>query len=368
MMVILYIVIVLLFAGAYLLLLTKYGRSWELIEENIAIENTPFSITVLIPFRNEANNLPALIQSFTDLETDKNEVEFLFINDHSSDEGAAILKAYKDAANFRLEHLKVGVGKKAAVRYGWECAKGDIIIQTDADCIVPKTWLLEMIKPFANDSIQLVSGPVNFAEQKGFWFDLVSLDFAGLIAIGAAHIQMKKPMICNGANLAYRKKVLLNADLKEAKASGDDIFLMQSIASRYQDSISFRKSKEAMVVTKSPQSLREFWNQRIRWASKNGNYSDKSNVMILIGVWLYNVLILVSLLSFNPIGYTSAAFLVIIKWLAEERFYSKFESFFGRKSSFIALGIGQVIHIIYMAILPIASQMISYQWKERKLK
>lgn len=368
MMVIFYIIAVGLFALAYFLLLTKYAKSWTLIHDNKNEISSNFKVTVLIAFRNEEENLPLLLNALKELNTAQHDVEYLFVNDHSTDNSVSVIESFAGTEKYRIEHLLEGEGKKAAIRYGWAKANGSIIIQTDADCDLPRNWLLEMTKPFSKSSVHLVSGPVSFVKQKGFFHKLVALDFLGLIAIGAAHIQMKKPMICNGANLAYRKEIVLTADLYNAKASGDDVFLMQSIASSYQDSIVFCKSKDAIVLTKGPRSLKEFWNQRLRWASKNGNYSSRINLAILLGVWMYNVIILASILSFTPIGYTAGVFLIVIKWLAEETFYSKFELFFDQKSSFITLGLGQVFHIIYMAVLPIFSQLLSYQWKERKLK
>lgn len=370
MITILYIAFIFLFGVGYYALLAWYGKSWKALKNDVREDDAFYHISVLIPFRNEENHIPQLIQSLDQLDLKNHRVEFLFVNDHSTDRSVFVLEELLSKAKIdaKLIHLEGGEGKKAAILQGWDMAKGEIILQTDADCIFPERWLLEMMKPFSQANVYLVSGPVTFTKQHGFFHELVLFDFLGLIAIGAAHIQQKMPLICNGANLAYRTTALADADLQDSKASGDDIFLMQSVAKKHADAIAFCKSEKAIVVTDGPQSFNEFWNQRLRWASKNGEYTNKLNMAILIGVWLYNCIILGSLLTFTPIGYTAAALLILIKWLAEERFYSKFESFFGIKSSFKTLGLGQLFHIIYMVILPIFSQILTFQWKERKLK
>jgi hypothetical protein len=78
--------------------------------------------------------------------------------------------------------------------------------------------------------------------------------------------------------------------------------------------------------------------------------------------------ILLSFLSFSSLGCTAAALLVVLKVLAEDKFYSSFSSFFSLLGWFKTILIGQPFHIMYMAILPPLSQVLKYQWKERKLK
>ncbi len=350
----------------YFVLLSKYGDLWD--EINPTIDNTKgFNVDVVIPFRNEEGNLLRLFGSLNALETKLHNVRVLLVNDHSSDpwENSLIPLNFEH----KILHLPPNItGKKKALKLAWSQSKADIILQTDADCEFDKNWINSMLYPFIDDEVELVSGPVTFNTELGFFNKIVQLDFAALISIGAAHIQGKMPMICNGANLAYRKNSVEKANLNEKKASGDDVFLMQSIYLGNKNAVVFNKSKEALVNTHGPKSFKEFWNQRLRWASKNGDYSLKQNTLILAGVWFFNLCIVVALFSFTNLGSTIAAFLVVIKVLAEDKFYTRFASFFTLKNWFKTILIGQPFHILYMAIMPIVSQMVSYKWKERKLK
>lgn len=158
----------------------------------------------------------------------------------------------------------------------------------------------------------LVSGPVVYTKSDGFWQRIVTLDYSGLVAIGAAYIEWHLPMICNGANLAYRKSLVSEVNLKENKASGDDVFILQSAFEKNQSWVVFSKNRDAFVMTEPPSDLKVFWNQRIRWASKNSDYSIHKNTLILVFVWLYNVMIVISLLSLNPLGLLASFFLVLV--------------------------------------------------------
>jgi len=321
-----------------------------------------------VPFRNEVANLPSLLASFECLQFSNHKVEFIFINDHSSDGGDLVIKNYTGNLIVKLIDSK-SQGKKNAMREAWQHCEGNVILQTDADCIVPINWINVMLAPFQKGEVILAAGPVDFFEESSFWKRLVRLDFQALIAIGAAHIAWQKPMICNAANLAYRKELIDKATLNDDMASGDDVFLLQSAYKmNSENGIAFVKSMRGIVKTAGPATFSEFWHQRLRWASKNGAYDIRENTWILAGVWLYNVLILLCVVTASALSVTIALFLIILKVLAEDKFYSRFQAFFGKELWFTNLLLGQPFHILYMAIVPPLSQVLKYQWKERKLR
>ena len=365
---ILYLVLVILSGVGYYVLLSKYTSLWNAWTSGSSAATKVFSISIVVPFRNEAEHLPNLILCLKSIHTLGHSVEVIFINDHSTDSSVSIVQACELPFDKVILELAEGqTGKKNALRLAWAGSSSDIILQTDADCSFKPDWLTQMVHPFTNDKTELVSGPVSFTKADTFWEKIVALDFAALIAIGAAHIQWGVPMICNGANLAYQRKLTFNADLTDYKASGDDIFLLQSAFASSEEGIFFNKNPSAMVSTPGPYSFSEFWHQRLRWASKNSDYDLKKNTYILTLVWFLNVLIVCSFLSWSATGFTAGLFLVFLKVLAEAKFYGAFVSFFGFGRWFKTICLGQPFHILYMAIVPPLSQFIKYKWKERKL-
>lgn len=362
------IIIALLVSTVYFALIDKYRKLWNNLPTYDSLKKQ-FSVSVLVPFRNEEVDLPKLLSSFQNLNTSKLEIEFVFVDDHSTDNSARLITGFLGDKKGKLLTLKDETGKKAAVSLAWTKINTELIVQTDADCEVQEEWLQTLLAPFENERLKLVSGPVKFNKETNFWKNLVALDFAGLITIGAAHIHWKKPLICNGANLAYRAEVIQNANLKKAKASGEDVFLMESVVTNFgAESVAFCKNKLAIVNTSGPQDFTTFWNQRLRWASKNGDYANTFNLAILGFIWAYNLAIVLLCFTFHPAAYTMAAFLVLAKVQSEIRFYSGFEGFFGISDSWKNLLLGQPFHILYMAFMPIFSLVLKYQWKERKQK
>ena len=89
-------------------------------------------ITVLIPFRNESESLPRIIQSIKN--SMKLPLEIIFINDHSEDTSLAFLQQHVNDLPITLVSLPdQKIGKKEALRYGMEHAHGDYYLTLDAD-------------------------------------------------------------------------------------------------------------------------------------------------------------------------------------------------------------------------------------------
>ena len=186
-------------------------------------------VDIIIPYRNEEASLPALCTSLLGLHYPNDKFKILFIDDHSDDKSSEIIREFlEDKLNFTIISLHDVFGKKSAIKKAWEHSEAEFLVHTDGDTTMGADWLNALLKPFAKEQIQFVSGPVCYEQGKGEFLTFTQREFAALVAIGAAHIQMKLPMICNGANLAYRNSLLKDIDLLDEKASGDDVFLMRS--------------------------------------------------------------------------------------------------------------------------------------------
>ena len=189
--------------------------------------------------------------------------------------------------------------------------------------------------------------------------------------------------MCNGANLAYTKKAFEEvggfAGIDNI-ASGDDMLLMHKIYKQWPQKVMFLKSKDAIVYTAPVNSIKEFFNQRIRWASKADKYADKRIFVVLVLVYLINVVLLFLpiLTIFNPeklsiINYQFSIInlwllLLLIKTTVELIFLYPVAKFFGKQSMLLMFPLMQPFHIIYTVIAGWLGKFGSYSWKERKVK
>ncbi|MCZ7612553.1 MAG: glycosyltransferase [Ignavibacteriaceae bacterium] len=169
-------------------------------------------VSVIIPFRNESENILASLKSIESQLYPIEKFEVIYVNDSSEDNSMEILKENIKKINIKIisvpNEYSINAHKKRAVRFGIENAKGDIIVTTDADCIHNEEWLISLMQTF--DSVTgFVSGPVEFLDDKSIFSKFQKLEFAGLVLAGAGLIGSGHPTICNAANIAYRKKYLM---------------------------------------------------------------------------------------------------------------------------------------------------------------
>ncbi len=334
-------------------------------------------ISIIIPFRNESKNILNSISSIEQLEYPRAKFEVIYVDDNSEDGSFQLAESAKKASNIRILRLQDEVpgkgNKKHALQFGVSNSYGDIIVTTDADCIHNKNWLNNIINCFDTETA-FVSGPVEFIETPGLFSKIQSTEFGGLILAGAGLIGAGRPLLCNGANIAYRKKVYeeiggLNDNLH--LASGDDEFLMQKIARETNYKVRFCPEREAVVLTRPSVSLGSFFNQRRRWASKSIFYKDAGLTAGLIVIFLfYAGLIVQSILLLSGYLYFSLtlSFGLLIKILMEFLILKRGEKLFLSKKKISVFLITELFQVPYIIIAAIAGLSGRFSWKGRNIK
>ncbi|MEL6133846.1 MAG: glycosyltransferase, partial [Bacteroidota bacterium] len=230
------------------------------------------SITILIPARNEADHLSHTLHSVFGQEYPQEKLEILLINDHSQDGTLAIAQLLQTRyPHFKIIDLTEGTeGKKAAIASGVAVARGEIILQLDADCYVSADWAAAMASHFVGNTA-MVAGPVELAYSHDRLERLQAIETMGLVALAGGAIGAGRPNMVNGANLAYTKAVFEEVNGFEGVdhvASGDDELLMQKIHRLKKYQIRFAKNRHAVVRTHALPDWASLRAQRLRWVSK----------------------------------------------------------------------------------------------------
>ena len=119
------------------------------------------TVSVVIPAYNEQNSIGLCLDSLMNQEQKPDEI--IVVNNNSADRTAEIVKKYTGVSLY-LQKLK---GTIPTRNYGFEVARGDIVARCDADTIVPKNWIKDIVLDFEKDkSIVAVSTPVLFYDIK----------------------------------------------------------------------------------------------------------------------------------------------------------------------------------------------------------
>lgn len=366
---------------AYSVLIIYYWISWKSIPEFVPSSATPATkISVIIPARNEAENIGLLLTSLADQSYPANLFEIIVVNDHSTDATEGVVKGFPSVKLLNLEGAEVNAQKKKAIETGIAHASGELIVTTDADCIVPRQWLQMIAACKESTGAVFIAAPVVFTQshtKKGIGFHFLNvfqeLDFMILQGITGASVYRNFHSMCNGANLGYDKKVFSEVDGFKGIdhiASGDDMMLMHKINQHNPGKVQYLKSKEAIVQTKPMQTWKEFFHQRIRWASKAIYYEDKRIIFVLWMVYLFNLsfLVLLFIAIIQPQFWIWVGGFWLLKTLVELPFCISIASFFNRQRLSWYLFFLQPVHILYTIISGLLGQAGSYEWKGRKVK
>ncbi len=331
-----------------------------------------FFVSIIIPVRNEQENIKNCIESILQQTYPKNLMEVIIVNDHSEDDTLIILQNFINDDCIKIINLPEGKkGKKESIDFGILNSKGEIIITTDGDTWRNKEWVQTMINYF-NENTALVSGPVKLTG-KGIWQEMQALEFSGLILLGAAMIANQSPSLCNGANLAYRKKVyyevggFLNID---QIASGDDELLLHKIRNLKKYDIQFAKNQDAIVETSAHKNLKTFIHQRLRWTSKSTVYPDYWITFHLIMAYFANLTIFLSFIfsMFLFINWWIFFCLMFAKVISEFFILYHANKFLKQMQNLKWLLIEQFFHILYVLWVGLISQMkLKYEWKGRRV-
>ncbi len=234
------------------------------------------SISILVSARNEENCISSCIHSLSKLDYPIENLEVILIDDNSEDRTVQIIEQFiSDNKQFRLIKMadmkKIDLpGKTGALATAIPLAKGDIIVQTDADCMVSPTWAKELVKYFTEETAALggftifhhPERPLTLFEQ------IANLDLIYLLGIGSGSATLGIPLSCIGNNLAFRKSVYESVGGYEniEFSVTEDFALMRTIHKKRGGDVLLPIDEKTVVYTHPVDSFSKFIKQRRRWA------------------------------------------------------------------------------------------------------
>lgn len=277
------------------------GDSNSLLPNKSTTQNRAIRFSLVIPFRDEAHNLPSLLEHLKHLDYPAQCLEIILVNDNSTDGSLKIIEDFI-AHNKRLamrcipnERLS-GSPKKDAITMAINLASFDWIVTTDADCSFNQNWLSILSQHITHYAPKMVAGPVRIeqVDSPSFLNAFEQLDFLSLMGTTIGSFGMGCPFLCNGAHLAYDKnafKEVAGFDENDHIASGDDHFLLEKFVHRFPKQVHYLKSQQAIVTTRAQKKWASFISQRVRWAAKSTGYTYWFSKLVGVVVLLSNILI-----------------------------------------------------------------------------
>jgi poly-beta-1,6-N-acetyl-D-glucosamine synthase len=323
-------------------------------------------ISVIVPARNEEHNIGLILKDLK--QQDYNHFEVIIIDDHSTDN---TIKVAHSIIDDRFQIVEASQeGKKRALTQAISLAKGEIIVTTDADCRVDRSWLSSINKILQDNSAMLVGG-VSIEANHTFFSQMQAIEFASLVGSGAASLSYGIPTMCNGANLIFRKDKFEEVGGYEGNfevASGDDEFLMRKFWDRYPGTIHFLKEQKSVVSTQPSEDIRGFMNQRLRWASKWKFNSSLKTKTLAVFIFLAQFSFLLASIGLFSHHTYEVVVLLTLRAVLEFVFLFPVCRFLNTRFNFLAFLALQAIYPIYVITIAVLSTFAPHVWKGREYR
>lgn len=238
------------------------------------LENDSYlpTVTIIIPAKDEEENIENCIRSIAENNYPGNLFEIIAIDDRSKDSTFSIMKnLQKIIPNLKIKKIEFErkhknlKGKAGAIQYAIKDAQGEIILMTDADCVVGKNWISTMVKPYQDDQVGLVTSITN-VRGKRIFDKIQSIEWIYLTTMGAGGVGLNKPLSCFGNNLSVRKSdfLAIGGYEKINFSVTEDLALLHSIH-KFGKKIRYLINPNTLIDTTPNKTFSDYLKQHHRW-------------------------------------------------------------------------------------------------------
>ncbi len=333
----------------------------------------PLSVSVVIAARNEEYWIERTLDSLLaqSIANNENSLEIVVVDDRSTDDTAEIVQKYS-LLHPRIRLLKQRFvpknvsPKKAALTLGISNSGGDIILITDADCQHDPGWAETLARLVAFERCMVI-GQARFNTRKHdpLWSRLQALDFAAQGVLSAGLASGGTPFNCSGASMGFSRQSFEKVrgwEGIESFISGDDELLMRKFHTSGIPIVP-ATGKEAVVSTRPPLSMVEFWRQRTRWGSKTLHYPAKQKA-VLSGVFLfYLALALTPLMFCQGIVWLPATIGIAGKMALDLSLLNASKPLFADEVSNLEFILAELLHPLLIILLALFGAFGTFEWK-----
>ena len=324
--------------------------------------------TIIVPFRNEAENLPIILDSISKLNYPTELFEVILVDDESEERYEVGNTTYEV---YIINNKRVSNSpKKDAITTAMKSVTKDWVVTTDADCVVPENWLLTLDNYIQLHDVDMIAGAVTYSCDKSFLHHFQQLDLASLQGATIGSFGINKGFMCNGANFAYTKSLFITLNGFEGNdkiASGDDVFLLQKAIAKFPKRVNYLKSKNTIVSTKPLDDWTSLFYQRVRWASKTSSYQSNFGKYLGLIVFIANFVLVIGC-GLRVVGFISLLNLFIfalLKFAIDAVLIYKSHSFLTtNKMSHLILS--SLLYPFFSVSVALYSLIGKYEWKGRQ--
>ena len=247
-------------SGLAVLLSSLKRRSSPTTAERQALDR--LTISVVIAGHNEADAIEKCLRSLRE-QTRKID-EIIFIDDGSTDGMREMINRYCQSGQIDIAlSNQVRSGKSASCNFGFTLAKGDIIVNLDADCSYDCDAIEKLIEPFTDPLVGATTGALGV---RNYGYSAVTsyqaIEYITAIAMGKRALDMLDLVVCaSGAFGAFRREAINQVGLL-APGPGEDFDLTLRLR---RSGWKVRFAGDSWCFTDTPATFKAIIRQRRRW-------------------------------------------------------------------------------------------------------
>jgi poly-beta-1,6-N-acetyl-D-glucosamine synthase len=381
-----YFTIIIFISGLiYISYIEHFRRGLTKIKSDLIYNNDSNlqKVAVIIPARNEENNIEATIRSVINQNYPENLLEIIAVDDRSSDSTGntmdRLARLHSNLSVIHISEVSDNISpKKNAILTAVRSTESELILTTDGDCTHDSNWVRAMTALMTDDknsNVGVVAGLTVFEKKyesdfEAVWQNMQSIDYISHSLIAAGSIGNGRAFTANGSNLLVKKALYQTEvnNLKTELASGDDFFMIQAAhESNYK--LKFAVSRESIVKSVPVENLKELVDQRSRWASK-ASYSSDFVLYFAVNTFVFYSGILISFFLAAAGLMRPEVFiaLFLIKFIPETIFLSYGFGKFGIDFKLRYYILLQIFHIPFNLFAAVKGKYFGFEWKGVKYR
>ena len=226
-------------------------------------------VSVLIPAWNEEVGIIKTLNSV--INTSYQELEIIIINDGSTDSTHQLVLDFIRSYELNNEISQIATikyiklpnnGKAVAINHGLKIATGEFIITLDADSVMDRDMIHNIIKRFSDDKVAAVAGNVIIGNRKKPIELLQQLEYLHGFCFKRADSNFNSVHIIGGATAAYRKSALVAVGGFDESIITEDVEISTRLLA---EGYKTRYASNAVVYTEGPADWKSLGSQRLRW-------------------------------------------------------------------------------------------------------
>ncbi len=329
-------------------------------------ENQLPTATVVVAARNEEDKILECISSLDKLEYPEGKLEIILVNDHSTDKTGEIISNFIDnKPKFKMIVPQQAIGslkgKTNALANALRIASGEIILTTDADCIVNPKWVKTLCSYYTGN-VAFVGG-FTTQEDRNAFEGMQAIDFLNLLTVASGALNLGQPLAAIGNNMSYKKSVYQEVGGYEGIPFSitEDFNLLRSIHDLKKYKCIYPVEKDSVITSKACPDFKSLYWQKKRWGV-GGTESDLIGYLIMTWGYIAKAAMVLTQFFFSITNLYLCVFKVTVDFFFIKPVFNRLNL----RMKFLHFAAFEIYYIIYVLALPfVVLPNRKVKWKGR---